>query len=96
LNRCYCSENIKTVYQELFGEALKKYNAKQTRSDRRISNYYDKIRSGKQEKTACAGGLVGENGYNGTVTSCNASGEVSATPATYVGDLIGQNNGTAN
>ena len=47
-------------------------------------------------KTACAGGLVGENGYNGTVTSCNASGEVSATPSTYVGDLIGQNNGTAN
>ena len=50
MNRCYCSENIKTVYQELFGEALKKYNAKQTRSDRRISNYYDKIRTGKQEK----------------------------------------------
>ena len=47
-------------------------------------------------KTACAGGLIGENGYNGTVTSCNASGEVSATPSTYVGNLIGQNNGTVN
>lgn len=50
LNRCYCNEKIKTVYEELFGEALKKYNAKQTRSDRRIENYYEKIRSGKQEK----------------------------------------------
>ncbi|MBR3805980.1 MAG: plasmid recombination protein [Clostridia bacterium] len=50
LNRCYCSEDIKAVYKELFGEALEKYNAKQTRSDRKISNYYEKIRSGKQEK----------------------------------------------
>ena len=38
------------MYKELFGEALEKYNAKQTRSDRKISNYYEKIRSGKQEK----------------------------------------------
>ena len=50
LNRCYFSEDIKAVYKELFGEALEKYNAKQTRSDRKISNYYEKIRSGKQEK----------------------------------------------
>ena len=50
LNRCYCNENIKSVYRELFGEALKRYNAKQTRADRRIENYYEKIRSDKQEK----------------------------------------------
>ena len=50
LNRCYCNENIKSIYRELFGEALKCYNAKQTRADRRIENYYEKIRSGKQEK----------------------------------------------
>ena len=29
---------------------MKKYNAKQVRSDRTISNYYEKIRTGKQEK----------------------------------------------
>ena len=50
LNVTYCHENIKTVYHELFDEALERYNAKQARADRRIENYYEKIRSGKQEK----------------------------------------------
>ena len=50
LNVTYCQENIKTVYRELFDEALERYNAKQTRADRRIEDYYEKIRSGKQEK----------------------------------------------
>ena len=35
----YCNENIKTVYHELFDEALERYNAKQTRSDRKIADY---------------------------------------------------------
>ena len=34
----------------MFDEALTRYNEKQTRSDRRIDDYYEKIRSGKQEK----------------------------------------------
>ena len=46
----YCNENVKDVYHELFDEALAWYNEKQTRSDRRIDDYYEKIRSGKQEK----------------------------------------------
>lgn len=46
----YCNENIKTVYHELFDEALERYNAKQIRSDRKIKDYYEKIRSSKQEK----------------------------------------------
>ena len=46
----YCNENVKDVYHELFDEALARYNEKQTRSDRRIEDYYEKIRSGKQEK----------------------------------------------
>lgn len=50
LNVTYCHENIKAVYHELFDEALERYNAKQTRTDRKIENYYEKIRSGKQEK----------------------------------------------
>ena len=46
----YCNEDIKDVYHELFDDALKRYNDKQTRKDRRIDDYYEKIRSGKQEK----------------------------------------------
>ncbi|HCB96300.1 MAG TPA: recombinase [Ruminococcus sp.] len=47
----YCNENIQKVYHELFDEALERYNTKQTRSDRKIENYYEKIRNSKQEKT---------------------------------------------
>ena len=50
LNVEYCNENIKDVYHELFDQALTRYNEKQTRNDRRIDDYYEKIRSGKQEK----------------------------------------------
>ena len=50
LNVEYCNENIKDVYHELFDEALARYNEKQTRSDRRIDDYYEKICSSKQEK----------------------------------------------
>lgn len=50
LNIEYCNENIKDVYHELFDEVLARYNEKQTRSDRRIDDYYNKILHGKQEK----------------------------------------------
>lgn len=50
LNIEYINENIEDVYHELFDEALARYNEKQTRSDRRIDDYYEKIRFGKQEK----------------------------------------------
>lgn len=50
LNITYCNEPIKQVYHNLFDEALERYNEKQKRSDRRIDNYYEKIRTGKQEK----------------------------------------------
>jgi hypothetical protein len=46
----YCSTPIKEVYHELFDGAVERYNAKQTRADRCIDNYYEKIRTGKQEK----------------------------------------------
>ena len=46
----YCNEPIQQVYHALFDDALERYNSKQTRADRRIVNYYEKIRSGKQEK----------------------------------------------
>ena len=50
LNIDYCNEPIKKIYHELFDDALKRYNEKQTRADRKIENYYEKIRSSKQEK----------------------------------------------
>lgn len=50
LNIEFCREDIRDVYHELFDEAQKRFNAKQTRSDRRIENYYEKICSSKQEK----------------------------------------------
>ena len=46
----FCHSDIKEVYHTLFDEALERYNAKQKRSDRKISDYYEKIRRGKQEK----------------------------------------------
>ena len=49
-NKVYVKENIKKVYHALFDEALEIYNAKQTRADRRIDDYYEKIRTSKQEK----------------------------------------------
>ena len=49
-NITYCNENIKDVYYKLFNEALVKFNARQTRKDRMIDDYYEKIRAGKQEK----------------------------------------------
>lgn len=50
LNVEYCNENLKDVYHDLFDEALARYNEKQTRGNRRIDDYYEKIRSSKQEK----------------------------------------------
>ena len=43
----YCNQDIQEVYHELFDKALERYNAKQTRKDRKIEDYYEKIRSGK-------------------------------------------------
>ncbi len=50
LNIEYHNEDIRAVYHELFDDALAHYNEKQTRRDRVIDDYYEKIRTGKQEK----------------------------------------------
>ena len=50
LNVEYRNEDIRTVYHELFDDALARYNEKQIRRDRVIDDYYEKIRTGKQEK----------------------------------------------
>ena len=50
LNVEYRNEDIRAIYHELFDDALAHYNEKQTRRDRVIDDYYEKIRTGKQEK----------------------------------------------
>ena len=50
LNVEYRNEDIRAVYHELFDDALARYNEKQIRKDRVIDDYYEKIRTGKQEK----------------------------------------------
>lgn len=50
LNKEYINDDIKNVYHELFDEAVERYNSKQTRNDRKVKNYYEKICNGKQEK----------------------------------------------
>ena len=49
LNICYQDENLKEVYKELFDDAVGRYNIGK-RKNRQITNYYEKIRQGKQEK----------------------------------------------
>lgn len=49
-NVVFKDEKIRKVYHELFDEAQQRYNAKQKRKDRKIDNYYEKIRTSKQEK----------------------------------------------
>ena len=46
----YKNMKIQSAYHLLFDDALKRYNTKQTRHDRVIKNYYEKIRTSKQEK----------------------------------------------
>lgn len=52
-NITYLKENLEKVYSELFGEALKKYNASKTKTRDKIPNYYEHIKNGKQEKLFC-------------------------------------------
>ena len=74
LNITYCHENIKAVFHELFDEALKRYNDKQTRADRKMEDYYEKIRSSKQEKPSmrlcqvkCVSNFMGEEFFAGNI-----------------------------
>lgn len=48
-NIYYTQKPIQEVYAEVFDEAVNNYNEKQKRADRKIENYYEKIR--KDEKT---------------------------------------------
>lgn len=54
-NVLLCDQKLKDVYSDLFGEAVRQYNARQVEkghAERQISDYLGKIESGKQEKPA--------------------------------------------
>lgn len=40
---------VRKAYEEIFGQAVEEYNAKQKRSDRRITDYYNKIKQDKRK-----------------------------------------------
>lgn len=46
----YENISLENAYHHLFDEALKRYNDRQKRSDRKIKNYLEHIQKGKQEK----------------------------------------------
>jgi hypothetical protein len=77
LNRCYVNEPIRDVYHELFDDAVARYNAKQTRSDRRIDDYYEKISSGKQEKPFHE--IILQIGNHNDMNAKTENGELAAT-----------------
>ena len=49
-NVTYINRDLREFYDVLFDEALTEYNNKQKRADRKIWDYYDHIKNGKQEK----------------------------------------------
>ena len=49
-NVIFLERDIRAVYHELFDDAVEEYNARQKRKDRKIQNYYEKIKSGRQER----------------------------------------------
>ena len=54
LNITYCHENIKTVFHELFDEALKRYNDRQTAKSRTtMKRYVPASRKSRSMKSSC-------------------------------------------
>lgn len=49
-NVTYCNDDLKQVYHELFDEAMAAYNTKKKKTRDKITDYYEHIRQGKQEK----------------------------------------------
>ena len=50
-NKILVSKNIKDVYKEVFQSSVDEYNAKQKRSDRKIKNFFSKVKKSKNLDT---------------------------------------------
>ena len=63
-NEILVSKPIKQVYKEVFQDAVDEYNAKQKRSDRKIKNYFSKVKKSKnldtQKEFIVQAGKVGQ------------------------------------
>ncbi len=44
IHETWVDEHPREAYERLFGDAVREYNKKQTRNDRKISDYYNKVR----------------------------------------------------
>ena len=51
LNEVLIHRDIREIYSQEFGQAVEEYNAKQKRKDRRIKDYYSKIKNSKKTRT---------------------------------------------
>lgn len=77
LNVEYCYTPIEQAYDQLFGEALAAYNAKQKRKDRCIDNYYEKIRQSKQERASYE--VIFQIGNKDDMGAATENGQLAAT-----------------
>lgn len=63
-NKILVSKPIKQVYKDVFQDAVDEYNAKQKRSDRKIKNYFSKVKKSKnldtQKEFIVQAGKVGQ------------------------------------
>ncbi|MCR5201371.1 MAG: plasmid recombination protein [Saccharofermentans sp.] len=50
MNVTYIKKPIEQAYEEIFGDAVREYNAKQKRNDRKIDNYLSKIKTSKNNE----------------------------------------------
>ena len=51
LNEVLVHRNIRDIYSQEFGQAVKDYNSKQKRKDRKIKDYYSKVKHSKNQRT---------------------------------------------
>lgn len=49
-NVTYVRQDVEEAYNELFGQAVEEYNAKQTRKDRKITDYFQHVSNSKREE----------------------------------------------
>lgn len=90
LNTEFKNEDIKEAYHKLFDEALMKYNSKQKRTDRIIDDYYEKIRTGKQEKLFHE--IVVQIGSKDTMNAKSSNGKLAQKILTeYMESFISRN-----
>lgn len=52
-NIIYTRRDIREMYNELFGQALAEYNARQTQQSRRIPDYYEHLKKSSRNKPYC-------------------------------------------